>query len=74
MSMIIGIVSDWLSMKNVGIFVCIFSTISFLTLFIGLKMKNISMTFFLYFIVGMSMFSMVVWILCACSKIFGGKF
>jgi hypothetical protein len=41
---------------------------------LGIHFQKLSLTYFLYFFVGGSLFAMATWILCACSKIFGGKF
>lgn len=74
MSIFIGFLCDLMSMKRVGMFVVILSTAVFISLFLGLSFKKLSLTYFLYFFVGASMFGMVTWILCACSKIYSGKF
>ena len=52
----------------------VFTNAVFVTLYLGIAVKSIYLTYFLYLFVGGSVFTMVVWILCACSKVFGGKF
>ena len=74
MSAIVGLLCDMMSMKRVGIYVVVLSTLTFFSLFLGMHFQKLSLTYFLYFFVGASMFSMVTWILCACSKIYNGKF
>ena len=74
MGSVIGLLSDRLAMKKLGMSMIIFVTVVFVSLFIGLALKKIELTYILYFFVGMSIFALLTWILCACSKIFGGRF
>ena len=71
---IVGLLSDWLAMKKIGMWVVVFSTSVFISLFLGIHFKNLTFTYVQYFFVGASLFAMATWILCSCSKIFGGKF
>ena len=74
MSAVVGFMCDILAMKRVGIYVVILSVLTFISLFLGMHFKKLALTYFLYFFVGASMFGMVTWILCACSKIYNGRF
>ena len=74
MCAVVGFLCDWLSMKKVGIWVVILMTSVFVSLFLGIHFKKLTLTSLLYAFVGMSIFGMATWILCACSKIFGGRF
>ena len=73
-SMVTGMLSDIVSMKKLGISIMVFTFLVLCSLYAGISMKSIKVTLLLYLFVGMSVFSMGTWLLCACSKIFGGKF
>ena len=74
MSFTVGLLCDQFTMKKVGFIVTLFATGVFLSLYIGIAMQSLYTTYFLLLFVGMALFGIVVWLLCACSKIFGGKF
>lgn len=73
-SIVTGILCDCVSIRKVGYLAVTVSVVVFCLLYIGISVKSLSTTFWLYLLVGFSIFMMGVWLLCACSKIYGGKF
>jgi sugar phosphate permease len=73
-SIIVGMMCDWLSMKKMGFGVVVFNILVFVALYPVIFAKSLYITYLVYLFVGFALFSLVVWILCACSKIYGGKF
>lgn len=73
-SIFTGILCDFVSMKKMGYGIMFINCIVFCFLYIGISVKTISTTLILYILVGICTFSLGTWLLCACSKIYGGKF
>ena len=61
-------------MKKVGFIVSILSVIVFIMLYGAIISKKLTIAYFMYFFVGIVLFSILTWLLCACSKIYNGKF
>jgi len=74
MSIIVGMLSESSSMKKVGFGSVIFTICILVTLYLAIAFHSLYATYTLYVFVGASLFGLVTWLLCACSKIFGGKF
>lgn len=73
-SLTIGLLCDQFSVRRIGYFVMILTTLSLSFLYIGIFAKKFAATMLLYAFVGFSIFSLGIWLLCVSSKIFGGKF
>ena len=61
-------------MKKVGFGSVIFTVCILVNLYLAIAFYSLYATYILYIFVGASLFGLVTWLLCACSKIFGGKF
>lgn len=73
-SALTGALTDLFSIRRVGYGVIIFASIVLTLLYLGLSIKYFYTTFLLYMFLGMATFSVYTWIICACSKTYGGKF
>ena len=74
MSLIVGMLCESSSMKKVGFGSVIFTVCVLVTLYAAIAFHSLYATYILYVFVGASLFGLVAWLLCSCSKIFGGKF
>lgn len=69
-----GILCDMISIRKVGYITMIITILTFCLLYIGISAQDLATTLWLYMLVGISIFMMGVWLLCTCSKVYGGKF
>ena len=74
MSIIIGMLSEFSSMKKVAFGSVIFTVCVLISLYLAIFAHSLYATYTIYVFVGSSLFGLVTWLLCACSKIYGGKF
>jgi hypothetical protein len=70
----VGTFCDIFSVRRVGYGVLVFNSLILCFLYIGIYMKNFYTTFLTYMLLGMTAFGLYTWLICACSKIFGGRF
>jgi len=73
-SIIIGWLCDSISIRKMGYLVLTFSVLIFSFLYLAISIKYFYTTFLLYMFLGMATFALFTWLLCACSKLFGGIF
>jgi hypothetical protein len=73
-SALTGALTDIFSIRRVGYAVIIFASIVLSLLYLALNIKYFYTTFLLYMFLGMATFSLYTWIICVCSKTYGGKF
>ena len=69
-----GLLCDCISMRKVGYMSLVMCIGVFCLLYLGISSKKFETTLLLYLLNGICMFMVGCWLLCACSKIFGGKF
>jgi predicted MFS family arabinose efflux permease len=73
-SVLVGTLADIFSIRRLGYGVMIFSSFVLCMMYFALGIKYFYTTFLLYMFLGMATFSLYTWLVCACSKIYGGKF
>ena len=69
-----GVLSDFILLRKLGYAVLTITVGTFLSLYAAISTKGLFITYLLYFLVGFSVASLGCWLLCSCSKIYGGKF
>ena len=72
-SMGTGFMCDLIRIKSMGFAVVGLSSLVLSFLYLGLAVDNFYITAILFMFVGMSTFGLFTWLICACSKTFGGK-
>jgi hypothetical protein len=71
---VIGILCDLISIRKMGYVVIILTALTLAFLYLAIFIKYFYTTLLLYLFVGMSTASLYTWLLCACSKIYSGRF
>lgn len=71
---LVGILCDFFLIRKMGYIASIAAVATFISLYGAIVSKSLFITYMLYMLVGFTIASLGCWLLCSCSKIYGGKF